>query len=222
MIYGLASNKFSSILITPWTVSISNHWWMITKISLFPTLELGEILIKNTVSSTIIVPKKEPFFKEAVTIFFLFLHKNICCGYSLEVPQWGTSNEPHNICFSGEIRNIFTQYPLLSRAMLYAVITTFNREYLIQKSGLSYLPLAITVLKFAYAKSFFYYLFMCLKILLKRVGPHQMPDLGLHCLLMPLCPKTISKQVSSIGLYCPLMPVCPNTISKIASFFYWS
>ena len=26
-------------------------------------------------------------------IFFLFLHKSICCGYSLEVPQWGTSNE---------------------------------------------------------------------------------------------------------------------------------
>ena len=26
-------------------------------------------------------------------ILFLFLHKNISCGYSLEVPQWGTSNE---------------------------------------------------------------------------------------------------------------------------------
>ena len=26
-------------------------------------------------------------------IFFLFLHKNICCGYSLEVPGWGASNE---------------------------------------------------------------------------------------------------------------------------------
>ena len=26
-------------------------------------------------------------------IFFLFLHKNICCGYSLEAPQWGASNE---------------------------------------------------------------------------------------------------------------------------------
>ena len=26
-------------------------------------------------------------------IFFLFLHENICCGYSLEVPQRGTSNE---------------------------------------------------------------------------------------------------------------------------------
>ena len=33
-------------------------------------------------------------------VFFLlnFLHKNICCGYSLEVPHWGTSNGyPHHI-----------------------------------------------------------------------------------------------------------------------------
>ena len=30
---------------------------------------------------------------------FLFLHENICCGYSLEVPQRGTSNEyPQHIC----------------------------------------------------------------------------------------------------------------------------
>ena len=26
-------------------------------------------------------------------IFFLFIHKNVCCGYSLEVPHRGTSNE---------------------------------------------------------------------------------------------------------------------------------
>ena len=25
--------------------------------------------------------------------FFLFHHKNLCCGYSLEAPQQGTSNE---------------------------------------------------------------------------------------------------------------------------------
>ena len=33
-------------------------------------------------------------------------HENICCGYSLEAPQQGTSNEYHNICFRGEIRKI--------------------------------------------------------------------------------------------------------------------
>ena len=33
-------------------------------------------------------------------IFFLFLDENICCGYSLEVPQRGTSNEYPQHMFS--------------------------------------------------------------------------------------------------------------------------
>ena len=33
-------------------------------------------------------------------ILFLFLHKNICCGYSLEAPQRGTSNEYPQHMFS--------------------------------------------------------------------------------------------------------------------------
>ena len=32
--------------------------------------------------------------------FFLLLHKNICCGYSLEAPQWGVSNEYQQHMFS--------------------------------------------------------------------------------------------------------------------------
>ena len=32
--------------------------------------------------------------------FFLFLDKNICCGYSLEVPRWGASNEYPQHMFS--------------------------------------------------------------------------------------------------------------------------
>ena len=48
------------------------------------------------------------FFSPKVLIFFLFLHEKICCGYSLEVPQRGASNEYHNICFRGEIRKILT------------------------------------------------------------------------------------------------------------------
>ena len=39
-------------------------------------------------------------------IFFLFLHENICCGYSLEAPRRGASNEYHNIGFHGEIRKM--------------------------------------------------------------------------------------------------------------------
>ena len=29
-----------------------------------------------------------------------------CCGYSLEAPQWGASNEYHHICFHVELRKI--------------------------------------------------------------------------------------------------------------------
>ena len=57
------------------------------------------------------------FFNPKVLTFFLFLHENICCGYSLEAPHRGISNEYHNICFRGEIRKIFTGYPPLSRPM---------------------------------------------------------------------------------------------------------
>ena len=39
----------------------------------------------------------------------LFLDKNICCGYSLEVPQWGTSNEyPQHMFSSRDKKNIDT------------------------------------------------------------------------------------------------------------------
>ena len=33
------------------------------------------------------------------TLFFLFLLKNIDCGYPLEPPRRGGSNEYHNLCF---------------------------------------------------------------------------------------------------------------------------
>ena len=43
-------------------------------------------------------------------VFFLFLHENVCCGYSLEAPQWGASNEYHNISFHGEIRKMLVLF----------------------------------------------------------------------------------------------------------------
>ena len=46
-----------------------------------------------------------------VLMFFLFLHENICCGYSLEVPHRGTSNEYPQHSFHGEIRKILSGYP---------------------------------------------------------------------------------------------------------------
>ena len=37
-------------------------------------------------------------------IFFLFVHENICCGYSLEVPYQGASNEylQHMVSWTNE------------------------------------------------------------------------------------------------------------------------
>ena len=41
-------------------------------------------------------------------IFFLFLHENICYGYSLEVPQQGTSNEYIHLFWERNKKNINT------------------------------------------------------------------------------------------------------------------
>ena len=57
-------------------------------------------------------------------IFFLFLHENINCGYSLEAPHRGASNEyPQHRFLCRNKKNII-QIPLLSRAMVHPVIFT--------------------------------------------------------------------------------------------------
>ena len=60
---------------------------------------------------------KVRFSTQKYLYFFLFLNKNICCGYSLEAPQCGTSNEYPLHMFSSELRKPFTWYSLLSRPM---------------------------------------------------------------------------------------------------------
>ena len=53
------------------------------------------------------VPNLELQIREGIhIIFFLFLYKNICCGYSLEAPRPGASHMYHKICFCGEISKI--------------------------------------------------------------------------------------------------------------------
>ena len=49
------------------------------------------------------------FFHLKSTDIFLLLHENNCCGCSLEVPQWGTSNEypQHVSCRAG----VSNEYP---------------------------------------------------------------------------------------------------------------
>ena len=59
-------------------------------------------------------------------ISFLFLHENICCGYSLEAPRRGTSNVYPQHMFPGEIRKILCGYPLLSVDM-YLVLLQYEK-----------------------------------------------------------------------------------------------
>ena len=64
--------------------------------------------------------------------FFLFLHKNICCGYSLEAPHRGTSNVYPQHMFLWKIREnyprIITKYslptPLLSNRQIPLLLIT--------------------------------------------------------------------------------------------------
>ena len=54
--------------------------------------------------------------------FFLFLEENIYCGYSLEVPQWRSSNEYHSICFLGEISKIHISRSIYSLSESYKIL----------------------------------------------------------------------------------------------------
>ena len=57
------------------------------------------------------------FIDYKILIFFLFLHENIHCGYSLEVPHQGASNEYDMLFFYGEIRKLISGFTLLSGAL---------------------------------------------------------------------------------------------------------
>ena len=50
--------------------------------------------------------EKIKFFRIKILIFFTFLLKNIDCGYSLEPPRWGGSNEyPQSMFLSRNKKN---------------------------------------------------------------------------------------------------------------------
>ena len=49
------------------------------------------------------------FFSTKILLSFLFLNESICCGYSLEAPRQGASNEYPQQIFCGGIRKIFTK-----------------------------------------------------------------------------------------------------------------
>ena len=48
--------------------------------------------------------QKTEKFQIKILIFFYISAQNIDCGYSLEPPRRGGSNEYHNLCFWAEIR----------------------------------------------------------------------------------------------------------------------
>ena len=62
--------------------------------------------------------------------FFLFLHKNICCGYSLEGPHQGTSNEYLQHMFLWRIEEnypiIITQYSYLTNPLSFDDCRSYN------------------------------------------------------------------------------------------------
>ena len=52
---------------------------------MFNKLGARSFILGNVITIYLIAPNKVLF--SFVNIFFLFLHKNICCGYSLEALQ---------------------------------------------------------------------------------------------------------------------------------------
>ena len=67
----------------------------------------GQTLRKHAYSNILktLQPKKEIFQIKNSDIFHISA-QNIDCGYSLEPPRRGGSNEYHNLCFCAEIRKI--------------------------------------------------------------------------------------------------------------------
>ena len=57
---------------------------------------------------TVFVASIDPDKRGIHIMFLLFLHENICCGYSVEVPHRGTSNEYSQHMFSWRNKKKFS------------------------------------------------------------------------------------------------------------------
>ena len=69
--------------------------------------EANAALRKHAYSNTLkILPPKNENFQIKNSDIFHISAQNIDCGYSLEPPRRGGSNEYHNLCFWAEIRKI--------------------------------------------------------------------------------------------------------------------
>ena len=92
------TNKQKTIIIKPWLRqqtpynTISDHGLLFaTPPAIFIHINRLWNGIVQILEHTVL--DKMLFSNPKVLIFFLFLYKNTCCGYLLEAPQWGTSNE---------------------------------------------------------------------------------------------------------------------------------
>ena len=93
---------------------------------------------KIKLSSADIATDKALFFIWKLLISFLFLNENICCGYSLEVPQWGTSNKYPQHMFSLRNKKIIMWIPPL----ICSYVLKFLASMLTTKQELSLLFLS--------------------------------------------------------------------------------
>ena len=135
-------------------------------------------------------------------IFFLFLHKNICCLYSLEAPCQGTSNEYKQHMFLWPNKNISIFFDWKRSALSGAMHMTFSLTYRILKNwSIQHhtvftlnieIPKLLTVLILKLNK-----ITMCWKPaqwVANGITPDQTPhyvvsDLGLHSLHRSIRPK---------------------------------
>ena len=83
---------------------VTNVISLITKTRLFKYIENFTTKIMKTFEMKTNEKWKKKMKKNLVG--FRFLLKNIDCGYSLEPPRRGGSNEYHNLCFRAEIRKL--------------------------------------------------------------------------------------------------------------------
>ena len=79
----------------------------------------------------IIATDKALFFIRKMLISFLFVNKNICCGYSLEAPRRGASNVYPQHMFSWRNKKNIMQIPhLICSYVLCRIMTYFLQEHI--------------------------------------------------------------------------------------------
>ena len=84
------------------------------------------------------------FFNPKVLIFFLFVHKNICCGYSLEVPRWGASNEYPQHMFSWRHKTIIELFGRKTRLIWNHEADNYRSVFPMPKKHTSFMFLFLT------------------------------------------------------------------------------